>query len=197
MTRTRGESMLDFRGLRLRMAQFIGKLSSRNKAFLPQLIGDWDWKAPPWMHWVGRKGSQFHRYLNADPRRALAFAISLGILAVGLVWYWNLPEPEYVAYAVEPPALTTYDENGIKKIFPLQVTFTESAAPLKYVEKQVTEGIELSPSIPGNWFWTSDRQLTFTPKDDWPIGTTFEVEMARRGFVDQSVQLENYSFDFN
>ena len=189
--------MLDFRGLRLRMALFMERLTSRNEKLLPQLIGDWKWEAPPWMSWLGRKGSQFHRHLNADPRRAVAFVVTLAILLVGIVWYWNRPTPHYVVYTVESPALTTWDEKGIKKIFPMQVDFTESAAPLKYVQKQVTEGIELSPAIDGSWFWTTDRQLMFTPKEDWPIGASFTVKMSRRGFVDQSVRLENYRFDFS
>jgi len=189
--------MLDFRGLRLRMALFMERLTSRNEKLLPQLIGDWKWQAPPWMSWLGRKGSQFHRHLNADPRRAVAFVVTLAILLVGIVWYWNRPTPHYVVYTVESPALTTWDEKGIKKIFPMQVDFTESAAPLKYVQKQVTEGIELSPAIDGSWFWTTDRQLMFTPKEDWPIGASFTVKMSRRGFVDQSVRLENYRFDFS
>jgi hypothetical protein len=69
------------------MALFMEKLASRNRKLLPQLIGDWKWQAPPWMPWLGRKGSQFHRYLNADPRRALAFAVTLAVLLVGIVWY--------------------------------------------------------------------------------------------------------------
>ena len=189
--------MLSFRGLRQRMAHFAERFVSNNEEVLPKVIGRWNWQAPPWISWVGEKGAQCHRYLTADPKRALAAAISIAILTVGIVWYWNLPAPHYVVYTVDPPALTTYDENGIKKIFPLQVNFSESTAPLKYVEKQVTEGIGLSPAIAGSWFWTTDRQLIFTPKDDWPIGESFRVSMERRGFVDQSVQLENYRFDFN
>src|SRR5688572_27574715 len=197
MARTQGESMLDFRGLRLRMAHFAERLVSRNEKLLPKVIGQWNWKAPPWVPWIGQKGSQFHGYLNADPKRALTFVIGLAILSVGVIWYWSRPSPHYVSYVVESPALTTYDQNGIKTIFPLRVNFSESTAPLKYVEKQVTEGIDLSPAIPGSWFWTTDRQLIFTPKDDWPIGTTFRVKIAGRGVVDQSVRLEDYRFDFD
>src|SRR5215207_3941266 len=142
MARTQGESMLDLRGLRLRMAHFVERVSSRKEKLLPQLIGDWKWQAPPWISWSARKASEFQRYLKGEPRRALTFAISLAVLAVGIVWYWNLPTPDYVGYSVEPPALTTWDEKGIKRIFPMQVHFSKSAAPLKYVQKQVTEGIE-------------------------------------------------------
>ena len=148
------------------------------------------------MPWLGRKGIGIPTLPQRRPKRALTFAVGVAVVGVGLIWYLNLPEPHYVVYAVNAPALTTYDENGIKKIHPLQVAFMESTAPLKYVQKVVTEGISLSPAVPGSWFWTSDKELMFTPKDDWPIGTTFRVRMARRGFVDQSVHLGEYSFDF-
>ena len=186
--------MLDLRGLRQKVAHFVERFVYRTEKLLPKVIGHWQWKAPPWIHWLGQKASAFRSYLNADPKRAIAFAVALALIGTGLIWYWNLPKPHYVEYAVNSPALTTWDENGIKQIFPLRVTFTESAAPLKYVQKVVTEGITLSPSIPGSWFWNSDRELTFTPKDDWPVGQTFRVRMSSRGFVDQSVQLEDDPF---
>ena len=189
--------MLDLRGLRQKLAHFVEGFVYRTDKLMPKVVGHWQWKAPPWIPWLGRKASAFRSYLNADPKRAIAFAVGVGVVGVALIWYLNLPEPHYVVYAVNAPALTTYDENGIKKIYPLQVAFTESTAPLKYVQKVVTEGISLSPAVPGSWFWTSDKELIFTPKDDWPIGTTFRVRMARRGFVDQSVHLKEYSFDFD
>ncbi|HTG75173.1 MAG TPA: Ig-like domain-containing protein, partial [Terriglobia bacterium] len=189
--------MLDLRGLRQKLAHFVEGFVYRTDKLMPKVVGHWQWKAPPWIPWLGRKASAFRSYLNADPKRAIAFAVGVGVVGVALIWYLNLPEPHYAVYTVNAPALTTYDENGIKKIYPLQVAFTESVAPLKYVQKVVTEGISLSPAVPGSWFWTSDKELMFTPKDDWPIGTTFRVRMARRGFVDQSVQLKEYGFDFD
>src|SRR5215510_4958759 len=149
MARTRGASMADLRGLRLKLAHFVEGLVYRTGELLPKIIGRWQWSAPPWMQWLGRKGSQFRQYLRADPKRALALAVVLAIVGVGLVWYWNLPTPHYAAYNVVAPSLTTYDEKGIKQIFPLRVDFSESVAPLKYVQKEVTEGISLSPEIKG------------------------------------------------
>ncbi len=106
------------------MAHFVERLVYRTDKLLPKVIGQWQWKAPPWIHWLGRKAAAFRSYLNADPKRAHRRSLSaLGIVGVGLIWYWNLPNPHYVVYTVNAPALTTYDENGIKKIFPLQVDF--------------------------------------------------------------------------
>ena len=68
--------MLSFRGLRQRMAHFADRVVSNNEDLLPKVIGRWNWQAPPWIHWVGQKGAQCHRYLTADPKRALTAAIS-------------------------------------------------------------------------------------------------------------------------
>ena len=182
--------MTDMRSLPLTIARFV-------RGFLPKVFGQWHWQAPAWMPWAGRQGTRFRQYLNADPKRALLAWSILGFVFVGLIWYWNRPTPHYVEYSVLAPPLTEYDEKGIKKIHPMKVSFVESAAPLKQVEKQVTEGIDLSPAVRGTWFWVSDRELMFTPTDDWAVDTAFKVSFDRKGFFDQGVQLEDYSFKFN
>src|SRR5262245_23933393 len=133
--------MADLRGLRLRLSRIAERWISRSDKLLPKVIGNWKWQAPPWIPWTSRHVSNGRRWLTADPRREIGFFILLATIAVGIVWYWNLPTPHYVAYSPIDPALTEYDEKGIKAIHPLQVVFEESAAPLKYVGKQVTEGI--------------------------------------------------------
>ena len=108
----------------------------------------------------------------------------LVLVAIGAAtfWYVNRPKPHYVTYVVSAPGLTEYNDNGISSIKPLKILFSESAAPLKSLQKVVTTGVDLSPTIAGTWFWIDDKELQFTPKDDWPVDREFTVRFARRGF---------------
>ena len=95
-----------------------------------------------------------------------------------------------------PPPLTDYDDKGAPLIHPFLLQFTEAAAPLQQVEKRAMKGIDLSPSIPGVWFWTSDRELQFTPKNDWPVDGDFAVHLAKKGMLAAGVELEDYRIQF-
>jgi uncharacterized protein YfaS (alpha-2-macroglobulin family) len=188
--------MTDLRGLRLWLSRVAERWISRSDKLLPKVIGNWHWQAPPWIPWTSRRLSNWRRWLTADPRRQIGFVVAVALLTVGIVWYWNRPTPHYVAYGPIDPALTEYDEKGIKAINPLQVVFEESAAPLKYVGKPVTEGITITPAIAGVWFWSDDKLLLFTPREDWPVSTKFKVKMAKT-FLAQGVVIENYTFNFS
>lgn len=133
------------------------------------LIGRWHWQLPGWIAVLRRQLETFWRSAIAEPKRAVAVQLGLLGLLGGYVWYRHRPEPNFVQYTVTAPPLTTYDDNGIASIQPLKIDFSESAALLRLVEKRVTKGVDVSPAIAGTWFWTTDRQLQFTPKSDWPI----------------------------
>ena len=101
----------------------------------------------------------------------------------GSAWYLTRPKPHYVTYAVTAPGLTEYNDSGIASIKPLTIAFSESAAPLKQIKTAVTSGIDLSPAMAGTWFWTSDKELRFTPKSDWPVDGAFTVQLAANGLL--------------
>ena len=65
------------------------------------------------------------------------------------------------------------------------------------MDKRVTTGVDLSPAIPGVWFWIDDKQLKFTPKNDWPIDGDFTVRLARKGVLAAGVELEDYKLPFH
>ena len=160
------------------------------------LIGRWKWEAPAWLAWAGAKGTRGRRYLAANPARAASLALVVVAAGGAYVWYANGPRPHYVGYSVSEPGLTRYNDNGIASIEAMKVTFDESAAPLRQLQKPVTAGISLSPAIAGTWFWTSDKELEFTPKDDWPVDGAFSVQLARKGLLAAQIELEQYSFKF-
>ena len=62
------------------------------------------------------------------------------------------------------------------------------------MQKAVTRGVTLSPSVAGAWFWTTDKELRFMPKDDWPVDGDFSVQFARNGLFADGVVLERYRF---
>jgi uncharacterized protein YfaS (alpha-2-macroglobulin family) len=159
---------------------------------LVALFGRWAWQAPRWVTWSGGQVTHGRRYLGANPLRAAMLAVALVGLAAATVWYVNLPKPHYVTYVVAAPGLTEYNDSGISSIKPLTILFSESAAPLKSLQKVVTTGIDLSPAVAGTWFWLDDKALQFTPKDDWPVDREFTVRFAKKGFFAAQVLLEDY-----
>jgi hypothetical protein len=160
------------------------------------LIGRWQWEAPPWLRATGRHAGRGGRYLRARPLLAVTLAVLLAGGTAAWVWWMLQPEPHRVTYTVAAPGLTEYNDRGISSIKPMVVTFSESAAPLRLMKNAVTAGITVSPAIAGAWFWKTDRELQFTPKDDWPVDTEFRVKMVRKGFVEPPVLLSDYQFTF-
>jgi uncharacterized protein YfaS (alpha-2-macroglobulin family) len=171
-------------------------LASRISWFFANLFGHWQWESPAWIKWVGAQFAVFRRFLAADRKRAAALVVLLVAVGGASAWYVTRPKPDYVAYTVTPPPLTTYDEMGIQHINSMRIQFSEPVAPLKNIEKAVTTGIDVSPAIAGTWFWVNDRELQLTPRDDWPIDTTYKVRFASKGFLAEIIRLENYSFKF-
>jgi hypothetical protein len=148
------------------------------------------WEAPPWLAWTGAQVARGWRWLAGHPVRAGVLALALVVAGGGSAWYLTRPKPHYVTYAVTPPGLTEYNANGIAAIKPLTIVFSESAAPLKQIKTAVTSGIDLSPAVAGTWFWTSDMELRFTPKDDWPVDGAFSVQLSARGLLARQARLE-------
>jgi len=171
-------------------------LASRISWFFAHLFGHWQWESPAWIRWVGVQFNRFTRYLAADRKRAAGLLILVIAAGGGFAWYETRPKPNYVEYSVSPPPLTTYDDMGVQHIKPMRVQFSEPVAPLKNLEKAVTSGIDVSPAIAGTWFWVSDRELQFTPRDDWPIDAKFKVRLASKGFLADLILLEDYKFTF-
>ena len=161
-----------------------------------RVFGQWHWDAPAWVRWSRAQSGRGARYLTANPWRGAIAALVVAAAAGGVVWYQLRPKPHYVTYRVDEPGLTEYDDKGISSIKLLTISFDESVAPLKQVQKPVTSGIEVSPAVAGVWFWTTDKELQFTPKDDWPVDGTFSVRFVKNGLLANQVVLENYRFTF-
>src|SRR5579872_1247486 len=164
---------------------------------LETFVGKWQWQPPSWILWIARRLAVAGRFLAADVRRMAAAVFLVFVAAAGGLWYKTRPIPHYVTFTITPPALTEYCNTGICVINPLIVQFSESAAPLQQIDKNLTAGIDLSPKMPGDWHWANDKELRFQPKNDWPIDKDIAVTFARRGFFARGVRVDEYHFDFH
>jgi hypothetical protein len=186
------------------MAAFKDKLRTAWRA----IFGELTWQPPAWFarsagatrqSWAGLNTS-----IRANPRRAglLAaafFAILVGAF-IGWRWYVNRPQPVLTEFAVAAPGLTCYACEPPGPPNPLIVTFSSSAATLERAGHPVDAkqtGIDISPSVAGQWFWDDDRTLRFQPAADWPIGERYKVSFARKGFSAAHVKLKEYDFSFD
>jgi uncharacterized protein YfaS (alpha-2-macroglobulin family) len=160
------------------------------------VFGRWQWQPPTWIQFLARNIRGGARILVADVRRLAVVALIVVSAVAGYVWYKTRPVPHYLEATVTAPDLTEYNDKGISTIHPLAITFSEAAAPLDKIDKTVTAGIDLSPKIAGAWTWLSDKELSFSPKNDWPIDRAFTVSFAKKKCFAPGVVLENYSFDF-
>jgi uncharacterized protein YfaS (alpha-2-macroglobulin family) len=164
--------------------------------FSARAIGHWEWQPPYWLIWFGQHLLRGWRYLIADAKRVAVVLLVLFGAGGGWLWYKNRPIPHYVSYTIAAPGLTEYGAIGISSIKPLDVHFSESAAPLRQIQKTIDAGVEISPKVAGTWSWLNDKDLEFKPRNDWPIDQAFTVSFARKAFFAPGVRLEDNSFEF-
>ena len=177
----------------------IARLGSLFGALLAAVFGTW--RAPVWMRWSGlqmqRAGTATATAARARPRVFGAAALAVVALAVGgyysHAWWKARPQPVTVSLAVVNPPITDFLNAGAPNA--LVVNFSKSVAPLALVGKEVTAGITTTPAVDGQWRWAGDRQLTFTPKAEWPVGAEYKAVIERSAIAPQ-VKLEQYDFTF-
>jgi len=188
-----------------------GRLARRLGRGLAYLFGSWS--PPPWARAVGRGGGRAGTWARAEKPKALALLITLVATVGGGVaamrWWEHRPKPLTVAWHLVAPEPTRLEEKLHPR--PLRLEFEDSVAPLDKLDKPVTTGVAFERGhtgllggvtgggpikLEGTWRWVSDRELTFTPKIDWPIGEPLVVKLARKGLVAPHVRLAQYEQPF-
>ena len=173
------------------------RVSRRILAWLiVSLIGNWQWQAPVWLTWAETQRARGWRYLAASPTRAALLALVVVLAGGGYFWYASRPKPHYVTSRRARPGadriqrqrhrLDQADEDRLQRIGRAAEADAESG----------DRRHRRSPAIAGTWFWTSDKELQFTPKNDWPVDGAFSVRLADKGLLANQVELEEYSFKF-
>jgi len=167
---------------------------------LKQVFGSLSWQAPSWSVWLAAKLKQVENWIFATRKRAYTIIISTLLIVGGSYygwhWYQQLPKPVLTAYQVKAPSVTLYDENGKPVVYPFEIAFAESVAPVNLIGKPVTEGIKLSPKIAGEWSWADEKTLVFRPKADWPVDAKFDVSMDKKKLLAEQVKLDDYDAEF-
>ncbi|MDQ3198221.1 MAG: hypothetical protein M3Q46_03365, partial [Verrucomicrobiota bacterium] len=147
------------------------------KNFLAFLFGSFTWTAPPWL---ANTGGAVRRHRG----RSLLFLLMLLLLAGGGWWGWRWyqarPKPVTVAVIADPIPVTKLEKE--LKPAPLIVRFSGSVARLEQIGKVVASGVHLEPATEGEWKWTTDAQLTFKPKHDWPADQKYRVTFEKNFF---------------
>ena len=146
---------------------------------LKPLIGEVSWRAPVWARWLGGKTVVGGRAAVAHPRHAALLVMLIVALVAGGHWTWKWwqarPKPIEVTATVQNPARTPIESEDDNLPRPLRINFSQSVAPLSMSGKEVSQGIVITPLIEGKWKWTSDKQLEFQPREDWPVAAEHEV----------------------
>lgn len=171
------------------------------------ILGEVDWRAPPWLKWSAatvRSGTQsiVERARQKPRQTALIAATTVVVLAGGYAgwrWYENRPRPVETTFTVTPPERTCYECEPPGKPQAVVVSFSGSAAPLAQTGKDLdphADLVRMEPTVKGTWHWDTDQRLRFQPAEDWPIGTRFSVALAKRDFVAPHIRLDKYEFNF-
>jgi len=185
------------------------RLGQRVGRGLAYLFGRPSWNPPPWARALGRGGRRAGGWARAEKPKALALLLTMlatvGGGVAGMRWWQHRPKPLTVAWHLVVPEVTRIEEKLRPR--PLRLEFEDSVAPLDKIDKPVTAGVAFQPAhtgllgggpvkLEGTWRWVSDRELTFTPKVDWPIGEPLLIKLAKKGLVAPHVKLETYELPF-
>ncbi|MFH0900782.1 MAG: alpha-2-macroglobulin, partial [Pseudomonadota bacterium] len=172
-------------------------LFAKVRWILGSILGRWE--PPPWLRLLGRGVARGGGWARAHRAASAAILVTLAFLGTGgvLGWRWwkQRPRPVTTEVTVTAPELTRIADKPVP--YPVLVDFADSVAPLKDIGRSVGAGVELRPPIAGAWKWTSDRQLSFMPKGDWPVGQHFEVRFAKLGLCAAHVKLAKYELEFS
>ncbi|RKS87479.1 hypothetical protein DES39_0713 [Orbus hercynius] len=170
---------------------------------LSPIIGNVNWSIPKW---YPKTKQTYHIVIAKLKQRSILIgsAILIAIIAYfsanyAYHWYLNRPKP------IEPAAIevNTYYANFYKPTnshSTLDIRFngnSRSPAPLQLMNKAISDGVTISPSIDGVWQWNSDKSIQFKPTNNWPLGTEYTVKLdANKLFAEHNL-LSNDSASFS
>ena len=197
----------DWSRIRSGISRFFQAIRQR----LSALLGDVSWSPPPWWNrlrarlfsperqqqilaiWTkSRAWAQAHRRPLILSSGVFAAALLAGI--AGYIWYQSFPKPVELSVSGTTPSATPLADNARPEA--IRISFSGSAARLDQVDKVVTSGIQISPPIAGEWRWSGDASLIFTPKEDWSVGQDYVVKLDPVLFPEH-IRLARYEYRFS
>src|SRR5215475_3946308 len=148
------------------------------------LFGEIHWRPPIWLRPIGR---------FTLSHRILCSLATLGIVVSGLAVYYveHLPQPQLNTFAVRPPDVTPLEKD--LRPNPATIVFRDSAAPLGKIG--ATVNLQMTPHLAGEWKWKNDRTLVFSPSEDWPPNTHYQVNLPQAELAD-NIRLKSNLAEF-
>ncbi|MBL4606265.1 MAG: hypothetical protein JKY01_00325, partial [Pseudomonadales bacterium] len=169
---------------------------------LAHIFGNVSWIAPTWFQTINR----------ARQNRPIVFygyaGLIIGITAAYL-YYDTLPKPITVVAEIQPLSITENSSSGTPDTLNIAFNYDTarvnashkniqqyleklpSVARIDLVGKGIASGISLSPALKGKWSWYNDRQLQFTPENDWPAGIDVSVTFDASIFTSETTLTTN------
>jgi alpha-2-macroglobulin len=178
--------------------------------WVARVVGDVSWNPPPWWQRLRQRGAALGlrerlaawrmaatTWSRARARELRYLAIGAAVLVVAVlgVTLWQAFAPKTVEISVDGTAPRATRLADGARPDPITITFGGSVARLEQVDKAVTQGIQITPPIAGDWCWQGDARLLFTPKEDWGVGQDYEVRLDPSLFPDH-VKLQRYEHRF-
>lgn len=141
----------------------------------------------------------FKSFLEYLKKYKLFFILSISLIFfliagyIGFsIWKAYQPQPITIEYRILPPASKDFSSDDIE---PLHISFFGSAARPEDLEHVIEHEIIIEPEIAGVWTWSDDTQLTFSPEEDWAVGTVYKFKMPKQLFPDD-IEVD-YDFKFS
>jgi len=166
------------------MTKFTALLSAFFSTILKGLVGLFgivQWQQPTWF-----KAIKLWLVSRVDTIRQKPMIGLIGLLAIvaisasgwfGYQWWQARPKPVTVDFTVQAPERADLEQQ--EPPHPLVVTFAGSVAPLALVDKDVTDGIVMSPKVAGHWHWVDDKTLEFRPDKEWAVGEKYDIKLEK------------------
>lgn len=164
---------------------------------LAGLFGIVQWQQPIWF-----KSTKLWLVSRVDTIRQKPMIGLIGLFAIvaisasgwfGYQWWQARPKPVTVDFTVQAPERADIEQQ--EPPHPLVVTFAGSVAPLALVDKDVTDGIVMSPKVAGHWHWVDDKTLEFRPDKEWTVGEKYGVKLEKNA-VAPHILLTKWNVDF-
>jgi len=132
------------------------------------IFGELQWRPPIWLRPIGR---------FVLGHRILCSLATLGILICGFAVYFveHLPQPQFCNFTVRLPEITPLEKE--LKPNPATIVFQYAVAPLGKIG--ATVNLQMTPRLAGEWKWKNDRMLVFSPSEDWPPNTRYQVTLPQ------------------
>ena len=164
------------------------------------VFGKLNWKSPPWVTHLHHKAQNTPKMFWGSISLIIALFLAVGY---GAYWYKHRPIPTYITASITIPEITPNSEEALvpnNLIIDFGIKNNgfspQSVAPINLIGKTISDGIEMTPKIAGQWNWNSDSQLVFIPTEDWPAGQKYTIHFAPNFFAPKT-NIEGYDFSFN